>query len=241
MPRFNACFLLGILLFLNRLAGQNIETPAPPPAAPPVSSAAASSDSPTQMDLLDDERPLLVGETVSYNVLEEREQATGLVVGSDKNIEIPLLGKVSVEGLTCRKAAYKIKELLEKEFFHHATVVLKHGYTESGRGTISVWGEIKNPGTASIPKDRVLTVVKAIMERGGFTENANKKAVVLRRLDPAKAGEVLPPSRLMPPPSKARGIFPKTLRSRTATSSPSLPSLPARPSTPSPGRSTAPA
>ncbi len=182
-----------VLLLPGWVAAQ--EAPAAAPAlsaAPPATEASPAAASPSQMDLLDDQRQLLVGETVTYSVIEEREPAMGLVVGSDKKIDLPLLGKISVDGLTCRQAAKKIQVELEKDFFHHATVILKTGFTDSARGTISLWGEIRSPGTMSIPRDRVVTVVKAIMERGGFTENANKKGVVLRRLDPANPGEVLP-------------------------------------------------
>ena len=62
----------------------------------------------TSTDSLDDKRKLTIGDRVSYRVLEDKNPAVSLLVTDAGDVEVPLLGRVSAAGKTCRELALEI-------------------------------------------------------------------------------------------------------------------------------------
>jgi len=161
-----------LLLALNWSAGliadEGVDTPGTPPA----------SNDPDYMTLLDDDWKLKSGDRVVYEVLEERaEEPLLLVVNGSGELLVPLIGRVEAQGKTSKTLAYQIKEELEKEFFHRATVVISQREEDRNRGRVSVIGEVRRQGEQIIPVDSPLTLSQAIMQSGGFSSEADRTKV----------------------------------------------------------------
>ena len=143
------------------------------------SSAAAYT---TSMDVLDDERPLRIGDRLSMRVVEDREQPVSLLVTDSGEVEVPLIGRVIAKGKTCKQLAYAIKVPLERDYYYKATVIIAldvAGLKSPGR--VYVTGQVRNQGPLDIPPDETFTVSKAILRAGGFADFANKRKVKLVR------------------------------------------------------------
>lgn len=149
----------------------------------------SSSRQPSQMDLLDAERILEVGDRLVYQVQEEREPPTSLFVDDRGEVQVPLIGRIKATGLTCRQLAYQIRDELEKDFFHRATVIIRFQFADRSRGRVTVLGEVREPGRLPIPTDEVITVSAAILRAGGFLTGADSSKVVLVRRNPDNPDE----------------------------------------------------
>lgn len=135
------------------------------------------SNEPTQMSLLDDDWDLKNGDRLVYQVLEEREEPLLLAINGNGDLLVPLVGTIPAAGKTSKVLAYEVKEMLEKEFFHRATVVISQREEDRNRGRVTVIGEIKRQGEQLIPVDSPLTLSQAILQGGGFTLHANRSIV----------------------------------------------------------------
>ena len=122
------------------------------------------------------------GMQISVTVDEDRSLNRQYTVPNSGAIDYPPLGRVAVEGLTTDEVAQRIKEALEKDYFHTATV---HVAVESasGAGVIYVIGSVNRPGPLLIPKDERFTVTKAIIAAGNFSLFGNGGKVQLIRYD----------------------------------------------------------
>jgi protein involved in polysaccharide export with SLBB domain len=103
-------------------------------------------------------------------------------VSSRNLITFPLIGEVSVEGLTVSELENKLYTLLEKDYLVNPQVnVIIEEYS-----TISVMGEVKKPGV--YPLKGRLTVIEAISLSEGFTKIAspNRAKIVRVKQDGTK-------------------------------------------------------
>jgi protein involved in polysaccharide export with SLBB domain len=136
----------------------------------------------TSMEVLNETTKLGAGDRVSFRVLEDRREPIALVVTDSGEMEVPLVGRVSAMGKTCKQLAYEIKPLFEKEYFVRATVII--GLDQVGtksRGKVYLTGQVRAPGVLELlPGDRV-TVSQAILRAQGLADFANKREVRLVR------------------------------------------------------------
>src|SRR5438552_988131 len=72
------------------------------PAATAAASATRASTTAltSSMDVLDDTRPLTIGDKVSLRVVEERKPPIEAVVTDSGDLEVPLIGRVRARGKT---------------------------------------------------------------------------------------------------------------------------------------------
>jgi protein involved in polysaccharide export with SLBB domain len=149
---------------------------------PPLRESAPPAAYSTSMDVLDDERPLRIGDQLSMRVVEDKEPPVSLFVTDSGEVEVPLIGRVHAKGLTCRQLAYAIKAPLERDYFYKATVIVAldmAGVKSPGR--VYVTGQVRSQGPIDIPPDETFTVSKAILRAGGFADFANTRKVKLIR------------------------------------------------------------
>ncbi|MEI6350322.1 MAG: polysaccharide biosynthesis/export family protein [Verrucomicrobiota bacterium] len=174
---------------MNRMLDRKETTSLPEPKAPPsenaetVSSAGAVAST-NSMDALDSKRKLVIGDRVSYRVVEDRSDVEHLLVTDSGEMEVPLIGRVKAAGKACREVAEDIKKALEKDYFlpGHATVIIGlDSVSTRSRGSIYIIGQVRSPGYMDIPSDIKFTVSKAILRAGGFTDFANQHKVKLVR------------------------------------------------------------
>jgi protein involved in polysaccharide export with SLBB domain len=155
----------------------------PPDFSEPVSPAApAPATTPTNaMATLDDKHLLAIGDRLSFRVVEDEEDPRALVVTDSGELEVPYLGRFAAAGKTCRELALALKSELEKEYYYRATVVIAVDLMARSRGKVYLVGPVRMPGPQEIPSDEVLTVSKAVLRAGGFTDFADKKNVKITR------------------------------------------------------------
>jgi polysaccharide export outer membrane protein len=111
---------------------------------------------------------------ISITVFNEPDMSiVKIKVSTNGSISMPLLGQVTVKGLTVTE--------LEKTL----SIRLLDGYLKKPNVTVSITeyrpfyisGEVKKPGSYPYRKD--LTIEKAIALAGGFTERASKSTITL--------------------------------------------------------------
>jgi protein involved in polysaccharide export with SLBB domain len=142
------------------------------------------------MDVLDDRRKLVIGDRISYRVVEERKPPVSLVVVDSGEVEVPLIGRVKAEGHTCKQLAFQVRQPLEKEYFYKATVILSLDMASvKSRGRIYISGFIRTQGPMELPTDETLTLSKAVIRAGGIAQFGNGHKVKLTRKKAGAGGE----------------------------------------------------
>ncbi len=181
MPRNLRQILVLTFIALASALGARAQQP-PGRERPEPAFAAGVVAGTTSMEVLDNSRRLGAGDRLSYRVVQERRAPLSLVVTDSGEVEVPLIGRVRAGGRTCRELAETIKPLLQREYFHHATVIVSlDSVSTKSRGTIYVSGCVRSQGPIELPPEDRLTVSKAILKAGGFAEFADKKKVKLVR------------------------------------------------------------
>ena len=149
-----------------------------------ISSTAAVSAT-VSMEVLDDSRPLSIGDAVNVRIVEDRDPPVTLQIKDSGDLEVPYVGRVRAAGLTPRRLAYAIKSELERDYYHNATVIIGLDTArQQSAGLFYLTGMVNSPGPQEIPTYETLTVSKAILRAGGFSNFANQRKVKLTRAGP---------------------------------------------------------
>ncbi len=143
---------------------------------PPVALLIADSDY-----VADDKYKLMPGDSVSFQIKEDRTNAIPLTVTESSELDVPYIGRVNVLGRTCKQLADEVKALLEKDYYHRATVTIGINQRTKVLGSVYVYGPVRLPGPVQIPAGELFTASKAILRAGGFMDFANKKEVKVIR------------------------------------------------------------
>jgi protein involved in polysaccharide export with SLBB domain len=156
-----------------------------PPESPATLLQAATNGSPAgitnSMDALDDKHTLAIGDRLSFRIVEDEEDPKPLVVTDSGDLEVPYLGRFPAENRTCKQLAQELKAALEKEYYYQATVIIAVDSMAKSRGKVYLVGPVRMPGPQEIPSDEVLTLSKAILRAGGFTDFADRRNVKITR------------------------------------------------------------
>ncbi len=191
-------FALLALFMCFALSGRSADTNQAGPSTLPTrttvphTSVLAATDSPNQnnafstMESLDDTYKLALGDQLSFRIVEDEldpretfDPKPPLVVTDSGGVEVPYIGRYPAVGKTCKQLAAEIKASLEKKYYYQATVILALTTAAKSNGRVYVNGEVRATGAIDIPGDEVLTLSKAILRAGGFTEYADKRHVKL--------------------------------------------------------------
>jgi protein involved in polysaccharide export with SLBB domain len=195
------CFLLSLLLFTASapLALAATNPSATPEATLPVASVSnnvvsnitAVVASPTtnaltagainSMEALDVKHKLAIGDVLSFRIVEDEEDPRRLIVTDSGELEVPYIGRFTAVGKTSKQLARELRTELEKDYYHQATVIIAVDVMARSRGKVYLVGPVRVPGPQEIPGDEVLTLSKAILRAGGFTDLADKKSVRVTR------------------------------------------------------------
>jgi protein involved in polysaccharide export with SLBB domain len=155
----------------------------PQPLNTPVAGLSTTSSAPASLSsyVADDKYKLRVGDKVSLQIMEDREQPKSLTITDSGELDVPYIGRVPVSDKTCKHVAEELKGLLEKEYYYRATVIIGLDQANKFLGRVYVWGQVKNQGPIDIAVNENLTAGKAIIRAGGFGDFANKKKVKVLR------------------------------------------------------------
>jgi len=102
----------------------------------------------------------------------------GYTVDDHGNIRIPVLGEMSVIGLTLDEIRVKIEKQLLADYFNKEADIFVIAKLAGLRYTIN--GEVASPGTKSLLQEKV-TILEAIANSGDITITGNRKDVVIVR------------------------------------------------------------
>lgn len=119
-----------------------------------------------------------------FNVVGEdsdQQVANTYLVDADGEIEIPLIGAVTVSGKTTQEAKAEIKERLGKYLVGPTVNVRIRNFT------VTILGEVEHPGVYTIPNEKI-TLVEALGLAGDMTIFARRVNVLVIR---EEAGERL--------------------------------------------------
>jgi polysaccharide biosynthesis/export protein len=114
------------------------------------------------------------GQSESKTIDEGMLYFNGYVVDDSGKVSMPIIGDVYVEG----KTVSEIRDTLQKrmyKYYKYATVSVKLAIFR-----VSVLGEVLNPGTQLIYRDRI-NILEVLTMSGGFKDLANRKEVKIIR------------------------------------------------------------
>ena len=118
------------------------------------------------------------GDILNINVYENEDLSTTVRVSSDSTIRVPLLGEISVTGMTVSQISAKIETLLADGYLVNPQVDVFISEHRSKKAVIL--GQIKTPGQYEL-QGRI-TFLEFISKAGGLTEDAGNTAII-KRLD----------------------------------------------------------
>jgi len=150
-------------------------------ASASLPTAIATATSTNSFDVLDDKYRLSIGDQLSFRIIEDEEDPKLLVVTDSGDLQVPYIGRYPAVGKTCKELAQALKLELEKNYYLQATVVIAVDSKPRSRGKIYLVGAIHAPGPQDISSDEALTLSKAILRAGGFTDFADGKNVRVTR------------------------------------------------------------
>jgi protein involved in polysaccharide export with SLBB domain len=135
------------------------------------------------MDSLDNHQKLGPGDRVTYRVIEDQDEPRTLLVTDSGDLEVPYLGLVHAAGKTCLELAREVKGLLEKKLYYTATVMMSAEVINKTRvmGKVYVTGQVRNSGGFEVHPGETITVSRAILNAGGFSDFSDKRNVRLIR------------------------------------------------------------
>ena len=126
-----------------------------------------------------EEYKIETGDVVSVTVYEQPDLSTKARVDSSGEITVPLIGNVSIGGLSENEAVKKITALLEKDYLvnPHVSIFIQEYHPKK----VFVMGFVNRPGEYELFKDRDTTVIEAITMAGGFKEGAAQNGTKIIR------------------------------------------------------------
>lgn len=138
-----------------------------------------NSKDPLLMDLFN--LPIISRQVGSTSSFSQSQGISGYTINKQGDIDFPVLGRVHVEGMTREEIATHIKDKLVTQNLVKDPVVT----VEFMNLTVSVLGEVTNPGRFSIDKDR-LTLLDALGMAGDLTVYGKRDNVLVQREENGK-------------------------------------------------------
>ncbi|HTB99975.1 MAG TPA: polysaccharide biosynthesis/export family protein [Ferruginibacter sp.] len=119
--------------------------------------------------------PLVSPSSISSLSLSASQQAvSGYLVNKEGNVEIPVLGKIKLLGLTTNQAKEVIR-LRATDFFKDPTVIVRYANFK-----ITVTGEVARPSIYVFPNEKV-TILDALSIAGDLTIYGKRDNILLLR------------------------------------------------------------
>lgn len=118
-------------------------------------------------------------DTVEIRVFREDELTTRGQLSPAGTVTMPLIGSVRLRGLTTDQAASAIEGRLRDGYLVKPQVSVS--IEGRVRRTITVLGQVRQPGVFQLSADRQMSLVEAIGMAGGATRIANERKVTVKK------------------------------------------------------------
>lgn len=117
------------------------------------------------------------GDLITMTIYESEDLNTETRISSRGDISMPLLGRVTIEGLTAAEAEKKIEEALTKDYMHtaHVSLFIKEKMNQH----ITIVGAVKQPGTFETQSRK--RILEVLAYAGGLTGSSGDTAYVTRK------------------------------------------------------------
>lgn len=127
---------------------------------------------------------LVPNDVLEIRVFQEDDLACRLRISPRGTIIFPLIGVVSVGGLSPQEAAETIRAKLAKDYLVNPQVTVT--VFEYGKRRFAVLGEVQKAGSYDMPEREKVTLLDAIAMAGGYTRIADPSRVTLKRKENGK-------------------------------------------------------
>lgn len=117
------------------------------------------------------------GDVIELTVYEHEDLKSRLRVDGNGNIDLPLIGKIQVAGLSLEEIKSKITTLFADGYLVNPQVTLT--IAEYGSKRAVILGQVMRPGIFELRENA--TLLELISKAGGLTKTAGAKATVKRK------------------------------------------------------------
>jgi len=149
-------------------------------AAYQICSAGEQKETPkslTQLEPPINKYPIRAGDKLNIQVYREKDLTGIFIVDNAGNISYPLLGILSVQGMSLEELRQHLMDELKKDYLVNPQVQVD--FEESLNKSVSILGHVSKPGNYDYAPN--MTLVRLISNAGGFTLIAAPKHVKITR------------------------------------------------------------
>ena len=126
---------------------------------------------------------LALADRVRITVYQEEDLATVTRIDARGRVNLPLIGEISIGGLTVIEAQAAIENAYKDgRFLRNPQVTVS--VEEYAPREVSIQGQIRNAGRYTLPIESTLTVVELVTKAGGITDIGKGSAVTVTRILP---------------------------------------------------------
>lgn len=112
-------------------------------------------------------------------VFQEDDLKQEVRISQEYSINLPLIGRVNLQGRTLREAQSLIRDLYNKDYLVNPQVTVT--VVDYAKTYVNVLGSVTSAGPITFPPEQGMTLMDAITKAGGFNRLADKKKVALTR------------------------------------------------------------
>ena len=135
------------------------------------------------MDRKNYSHTLALADRIRVAVYQEEDLTSLTRIDAHGRINLPLLGEVTVGGMTVVEAQAAIENAYkEGRFLRNPQVTIS--IEEYAPREVSIQGQIRNPGRYTLPIESTFTVVDLVTKAGGLTDVGKGSAVTVTRILP---------------------------------------------------------
>ncbi len=126
---------------------------------------------------------LALADRVRVAVYQEDDLATVTRIDARGKVTLPLIGEITIGGLTVVEAQNAIENAYKDgRFLRNPQVTVS--VEEYAPREVSIQGRVRNPGRYTLPIESTLTVVELVTKAGGIDDIGKGSAVTVTRILP---------------------------------------------------------
>ena len=126
---------------------------------------------------------LTLADRVRVSIYLEDDLTTVARIDARGKVNLPLVGEITIGGLTVTRAQEAIQNAYKEGRFLRAPQVTVSVEDYAPR-EVSIQGQIRNPGRYALPIESTFTVVELVTKAGGITDIGKGTAVSVTRILP---------------------------------------------------------
>jgi polysaccharide export outer membrane protein len=135
---------------------------------------------------------IAAGDELEIVVYQEGDLSGRFEVKEDGTVTFPLIGPIQIAGLAKKEAEDKLCVLLKDGYLVDPYVCITVNKFGVRNFPVLILGYVAKPGTYNMSKYGVPTILKAIVESGGFTQMADPNGTRIIRMSNGKKLNINP-------------------------------------------------